>query len=245
MDRFMEQFGQYCKMQDVIMILGSQENPISITINLNMYNNKKRYYYGEVQYIAESTQTEVRKIKREYDVYLQLENIKPIGTYREFIAMKGKDLEYFKINIVPKFRQIIAKKDIVYRVRPDGLMVVNENIKPFQVEVGLKTLMFKPGVQIIDEEEQKPVIEMYMNSNKDNQVNLDFDQIYGFMYFLNTFSLYNYASSMLSFIGRPEAGTNLYNMISIQEYKQQEPIIPQATVKRRFIGDKDKKSPFI
>lgn len=246
MDEFMDQFGQYYKMQDVLMILGTSENLVSISINLNLYTSRKnpRFFYNEIQYFSEATQTEVRKIKREYDAYLQLENIKPIGTYREFIVIRGRDLEYFKIHIVPKFRQIIDKQDIVYRVRPDGLMVVDERIKPFQVKIGQKSIMFRPGVQVIDDETQKPTIEMYPNSNKDNQVNLDFDQVYGLMYFINTFDLYSYASNMLNFIGRPSPGTNLYNMTSQQEYKQMEPIIPQANVKRRFIGDQDKKSIF-
>lgn len=248
MDDFMNQFGQYYKMQDSIMLLGSSENLVAITCNLNLYTMKKnnlRHFYSEVQYLSEATNTEMRKIKRDYDIYLQLENIKPIGTYREFIAMKGKDLEYFKLHIVPKFRQIIYNREKVYRTRPDGLMVVNENIKPFQVDVGRKSLLFRPGVQVIDDEEQKPIIEMFMNSNKDNQVNLDFDQVYEFMYFINTFNLYNYAASMLSFVGRPDPDTNLYDITSKQEYKQIEPKVPQAQVKRRFIGDSDKKSPFI
>ena len=234
-DYYNYHFGMYSKIQDHLMYLGDSENLVGLSIVLSMYNkkpNKVDYYYKEIQYISDRLNAETRKIKRDYDVYLSLENLKPIGAYREFIMIRGKDIEFFRMNLLPKFEEIITKFDEIY-LRTDKIYVTDV-VKPFEVGAGNKTLLFAPGLSKTGDEVY-PVIDMFMNSNRNNQVAVTFDQLYGLMYILRTIDLYGYAASMLSYIQRPPSTTNLVDITSAQE--PIEPIPIEDPSKRRFVGD--------
>ena len=84
---------------------------------------------------------------------------------------------------------------------------------------------------------------MFMNSRRENQVSISFDQLYGLMYILRTFDLYGYASSMLSYMGRPPTETNLTNLTGLQERDRViEQTIPVDASRRRVIGEKERKN---
>lgn len=239
-DYFNSHFGLYSKIQDHLMYIGNYENLVSLNITLNMYNKKlenNNYYYKEIQYVSNKLNAETRKIRRDYDIYLSLENTRPIGTYREYIMIRGKDIEFFRMNLLPRLEEIINRFDEIYMQSEFGKLIVTDAIKPFELTVGNKTLMFSPGISS-NGEESYPVVDMYMNSNRDNIVAMNFDQIYGFMYIIRTIDLYNYASSMLAYIQRPPSTTNLIDITMDQD--PLEPIPIEDPSKRRFVGDSTK-----
>ena len=243
---FIDEFGLYNKIQDNLMVLGNYENSASISSILSFYikNRKKNdydYYYSEVQYFSESLHAETKKIKRNYDCYLLLENTKPIGTYRETIVLRGKDLELLYLTLLPKFENIIGDFDNIYQMRGDKL-IIDKVIKPFMVEVSYKkNLIFQPGINKTFTEELKPTIDMFLNGNTDNKISMSFDQVYDFMYLIRRFNLYSYAATMLNFIGRPPVGTNLIDMVDQTNYNQVEARTFTDSKKRRFIEGTEKK----
>ena len=245
---FINDFAMYSKIQDPLLWLGSSDNPVLLSASLNLYNQSLKthqveYYYREFQYVSEKLNQETRKIKRDYDAYLQLENVRPIGTYREFIPMKGKDIEFCRYNLIPKFEEVIRDFDKIYQVRENKVYV--QETTPFMVDLGSKYLVFKPGLMSSFTEDIKPCIDMFMNGNDNNCVHINFDQLYGFMYIIRTFDLYNYAANMLSYLGRPPATTNIIDRTTGQEANQMNRV--DMTVdprKRRVVGEEKKKSYF-
>ena len=238
-------FGLYSKIQDQLMILGNNQNIVSLSVSvvlLSSRNNRNEYYYKEFQYISEKLNCETRKIRREFDCFLHLENIKPMGDYREYIVIRAKDLELCRLYLLPKLENLIRNFDQIYQTRGNKIYITNY-IPPFMIEVGSKSLLFQPGLNKTFTDELRPVVDMFMNSRKDNQVSISFDQLYGLMYILRTFDLYGYASSMLSYMGRPPTETNLINLTGLQErdYVTEQVPIPIDAGKRRVIGE-DRKS---
>ena len=83
-------------------------------------------------------------------------------------------------------------------------------------------------------DEMLPCIDLYLNSSSDNVVSLSFPQLYEFMYLIRTFQIHQYAVAMLNYLGRPPAGTNLYDATEMQEYDNIANM--ETTVNRRPIG---------
>lgn len=238
-------FGLYSKIQDQLMILGNNQNIVSLSVSvvlLSSRNNRNEYYYKEFQYISEKLNCETRKIRREFDCFLHLENVKPMGDYREYIVIRAKDLELCRLYLLPKLEDLIKNFDQIYQVQGNKIHVAE--YRPFMIEVGSKSLLFQPGLNKTFTDEIRPVVDMFMNSRKENQVSISFDQLYGLMYILRTFDLYGYASSMLSYMGRPPTETNLINLTGLQEqgYIQEQVPIPINASKRRVIGGEDRKN---
>lgn len=216
---FMQRMGIYDKMQDRIIILGQN---LILNMNLLFYSNSekygRKYYYKEYEYISQKAGEPVKKLSREYDAYLSLENMRANENgYKEFIPIRGKDLQLMKLFLVPKLKEIIEKFDLVYQER-EGKLYVSDVVKPFQIDVGVKALIFSPGLhKIFNDDKMEPCVDVYLNGDKNNVTSLTFSKVYEFMYIIETFQIYTYASTMLSYMGRPDTGTNLYNMAERQE----------------------------
>lgn len=244
-DRFINDFGMYNRMQDNLMFLGNNENMVVVSVVLNLYQkNRKResydYFHSEVQYFAESRCCETRKIRRNYDCYIMLENARPIGTYREVITLRGRELELLNMTLIPKLQEIIVNFNDIYQKVGEKVQVTGA-VKPFMVDVGTKSLILQPGINKNFVDELVPTIDMFLNGNKDNKISMSFNQVYDFIYLIKNFNLYTYAACMLNYLGRPPAGTNLLDMVDHRNYNQIEAGLFSDPTKRRFIGDSDRK----
>lgn len=218
--RFMQQFGMYNKVQDRIMMMG---NNAFLNMNLMLYSDSekygRRYYYKEFKYVSEKAGGEVKKLLREYDAYMSLENIKPVNNIKEFIVIRGRDLELMRMALLPKLESIIQNFDTIYEMRGKK-MYISDSIKPFQIDVNNKPLIFLPGIRKMYTEELLPCVDVYLNGNPENVVSMSFNQVYEFMYIVRTFQIQLYAASMLAYLGRPMPGTNMINMTDGQAYDQ-------------------------
>ena len=244
-DDFINEYGLYSRIQDHILFLGNGENAVTISCIVLLYvNNKKRnnfdYFHTEIQYFSENMCCETRKIRRNFESYLLMDNTKPIGGYRDSIVFKAKDLELMYLTLLPKFEYVITNFDKIYQGVGDKVQVT-DFIKPFMIEIGNgKSLIFRPGINKVFTEELVPTIDMYINGNQDNKVSMSFNQVYSFMYFIRRFNLFDYTSNMVNYISRPPAGTNLINMVDNRNYNQVEAMNFSDPTKRRFIGDNNK-----
>lgn len=212
----MQVFSMYTKIQDRLMLIGS--NAI-MNLNVILYSNSekygRRYYYKETQYIDRSG-IPVRKINRDHDVYLSIENIKPNeNNYKEFICLRGRDIEYFNLMIRPFILSILQNENNTFfeEVSKDKWLCNDD--KAISFDIGTKVIILKPEVAVLSETYTIPSIALYLNS-LDNKNVLYLNQIYEFLYILGNINLFEYASSVLAYMGRPEMGTNLYDMSSRQ-----------------------------
>ena len=216
-ERFVKTHGAYEKICDRIMFL-SKDAVINMNTILYSYSEKwgRRYYYSEVQYPSTKAGIQVKKMKRDFDCYLSLESLKVINRRREFIFIRAKDLQLLKMTLVPKLKDIIEKFNQIYEQDPDGKIRVNK-YPAFEIELGAKVIIVAPGVHKFYNDELAPAVDMFLNS-QDNIISLSFSKVYELIYVLETFQLHLYASSMISYLGRPPQGLNLYNMGNGQEY---------------------------
>lgn len=215
-EKLIQEFSMYTKIQDKLMMIG---NNAIMYMNLILYSNSekygRRYYYKETQYIDRSTNP-VRKIVRDYDAYLSIENIKPINdNYKEFICLRGKDIEYFNLMIRPYILSLLRNdNNEFFEERSENKWLCNNN-KGVSFDVGTKIIIFKPEVSVLSETYTVPSLAMYLNDANNKNV-LYLNQIYEFLYILRNLNLFEYASSMLAYMGRPMMGTNMYDMTSKQ-----------------------------
>ena len=216
-DRFIKTHGAYEKITDRIMFL-SKDAVINMNVVLYSYSERwgRRYYYSEVQYPSTKAGIQVKKMRRDFDCYLSLESLKTINRRREFIFIRPKDLQLLKMTLVPKLKDIIEKFNQIYEQDPDGKIRVNK-YPAFEIELGAKVIVIAPGVHKFYNDELAPAVDMFLNS-QDNAISMSFSKVYELLYVLETFQIHLYASSMISYLGRPPQGLNLYNMGDRQEY---------------------------
>jgi hypothetical protein len=172
-----------------------------------------------------------------------MENARHIGTYREVVTLRAKDLELMYLTLLPKFEYIIANFDKIYQGVGDKMQVTNF-IKPFMIEIGTKSLIFQPGINKTFTDELAPTVDMFMNGNESNRISMSFNQVYSFMYLIRRFNLFEYAATMMNYLGRSPAGTNMIDMVDSRNYNQVEATAFNDPNKRRFIGDSDRKKSY-
>lgn len=215
-ERLIQEFSMYTKIQDRLMLIG--HNGI-MHMNTILYSTSekygRRYYYKETQYIDKSG-IPVRKICRDHDAYLSIENIKPTEkNYKEFICLRGKDIEYFNLMIRPYILSILQNESNEFFEEKEKDKWICNSDKAITYDIGTKLIIFKPEVSYITETYTIPSIALYMN-DLDNKNVLYLNQIYEFLYIMRNINIFEYASSMLAYIGRPMMGTNMFDMSSTQ-----------------------------
>ena len=245
----------YNRLVDDILILG---NNAILRMNVVLYYNRNKpsgqpqreYYHRETQYIDKNGLLS-RKVHRNYDAFLTLENLRPVGGNKEYILLFGRDLELMRIFLMPKLEAMVQNFGDVFQVR-SGKLYVNEKLRPIEVELSSKDkyLWFKPGVHKLFNDEVVPAMELYLNSPNNVSI-MSFQNVYELIYIMRTFQIHLYASNMLAAFSHPPMGFNMFDMSLNQEvnpignYKYEEP--EQLKLKREtqsqggFFGNEMKK----
>jgi hypothetical protein len=206
----------YSTLQDTLVILGS--NAI-LKMNVLLYregkNNQRQYFYSEAQYMDKNGYLS-RMMRRNINTFLTLENIAAVNGVREYIVIRGRDLELLRMFLLPKLETIIQNFNEIFEMR-DNKLYLNDIVKPIEITFSSreKTIWLKPGLHKLYSDEVVPCIELYLNSINNMSV-LNFSMIYEFMYIIRTFDIYGYASNMISYFGIPPIGYNLYDRTANQ-----------------------------
>lgn len=232
----------YNRIQDDLLILGT--NAI-VKMNLIFYRTKedrRDFYYREVQYVDKHGNL-VRKMARNLlESFISIENLKPMNNegFREFIVLRGRDLEFFRIYLLPKLEYIVTHTEEIYEVR-DGNMYVNEKGASIKIELNNreKFLVFKPAAHKMYNDEMMPCIEIYLNNPYNNTI-VSLAGILDFMHFIRNFNIQMYAATMMSYVGRAPMGLNMRDITmqqdlnKIEDFKYEEP--EELKLKRREVG---------
>ena len=217
-----EQLGEYfmyAKVQDTLGYLG--DNAI-INMNIALYREKKSnirdYYRKEIQYIDKGGRL-VRKINRLIDGYLTIEIRKAINGKKPTILIRPNGLELLRMNLLPYLENIITNFKNIYEIRDHKLYLDTSRIKINTMEINLSVssnMWVSPGILVNYEGESQPSINIYIN-DLNTITKVAYNDIYGFMYLLRTFDIYNYAVSMLNALETPNIGIGLYDITSQQD----------------------------
>ena len=204
----------YNKIQDKIMFLGM--NAI-LKMNVVLYtggfmdpNKGKKYYYGEVKY-TDDEGINRKKINRTFDAFLTIENIKQTeGGNKESVIIRGAQLELMRLTLLPKLEKMILEPETIFESRNNKLYVKEAPATTIECSNN-KFLVFAPGIHKLYNEDLQPCLDMYLN-NEMNINSMSFNTVLQLINFIRTFSIYQYACTMVNFLPRPVPGYNMYDM---------------------------------
>ena len=102
-----------------------------------------------------------------------------------------------------------------YRYNSNNKLELNKVYDPVIIELYNKRLEMIPVVLNYESTQSRGVRITLHNCN--NYSDITMDQFMGFKYVLEHMDIYGYTLSILSYLGRPEPGTNNYSMINNNE----------------------------
>lgn len=211
-------FENYNKMEDVMYYLGS--NAV-LKMNTNLYTGSEKYgrksYHQEIQYYNEKIKEKVVNIKRNFDYFLSIENLKPINHIKEYIMIRQQDIFLLRRVMNKVFELYDSEFDNMY-VKKGGNITLRNKFSPIEYS-GLsqgKYLVFAPDLTEAMNGEKIPCIRVNLSS-PDNFVYMPINKYTGLLETINKADLFGYAQNMMSYFGRPENGTNLFDISGSQD----------------------------
>lgn len=205
-------FENYSKIEDLIYYIGPN---VALKMIVNLYHNSEKIgrtsFYQEVRYHNTKVDDDVINIKRSFDYYASIENLVAKNGIKEKIMIRQQDIFAFRkvLNYVydffdKDFDKIFSKKD--------G-KIIAKKIKPIEfggLALG-KYFVFRPDVTEYANSELVPCIRMNL-SDPTNVVYMPQSKFAGLVECFNNMDMFSYAQNMITYLGKPEAGTNMYDM---------------------------------
>lgn len=203
----------YEKITDDLIWLSSNVL-LRFTVILNYYSDKygRNSYHKEVEYYSYKANKNVINIKRSFDYFLSIEDIKNKDNY---IRIGIQDIIGFRMFINKatdwftgsKYKNLFARKDgrLVMLGKVDKLKISSLPLN--------KYIEIEPIIGEYNNAEQYIGVRIFLSSES-NFVDMDINKLFGLKYLLDSINMYQSAQLLLNYIQRPQFGTNLYTMDS-------------------------------
>lgn len=214
-------FEQYEKISDDLIYLGTNV-VLKFTTALSKYSDKygRTSFHKEYEYDSNVSDIPLVSIKRSYDYYISIENIKAIESgYKEFIRIGISEILLLRqsLNMAlawfsdSAYDGLFAKKNDSLLITKDVVPIIVENL-PMQ-----KYIRFEPTICKRVTKECTGV-RMYLSSDT-NFVDISLNTFMGFVYIINSINMYDSAQAMLNYVRRPDNGYNIVSFTSSDEAK--------------------------
>lgn len=212
----------YNKVSDVMLTLGDRGvMKMNVTLNYLAYEGKKVNYHSEVQ------SNQGFKINRKFQYYISFERTGPDRSLGVMIRTQDMILLQRKLNECMNWFE--DKNQFMYK---NNKLICLAGTKPVILD-GLaanKYLQFEPIVVQFDESSAvSPGVRITLG-DPEVYIDIEVSKFYSMKYLIDTTNLYIAAQGLLSYLGRPEFGTNLYIMDAYDK-KNQEQQPKQSTIK--------------
>lgn len=211
-------YDNYEKMSDDIMFIG-YNTVMRMNVSLSYKNEygeresfHKEYRYRSSKYTNANTGITIR---RRFDYYLSIENIKPSDSgEKAFIRLGLKDIPHFRNSLHQAAEWFLSHKYKDLFIIKDGKIKLNRILKPIDVgNLPMDNFMKILPVAINDSDLGKysgPGARILLSSES-NFVDLTPDTVIGLLEFFNTFNMFQSAQIMLTYIQRPAYGSNIFS----------------------------------
>lgn len=205
-------FDNYSKIEDNIYYLGPN---VVLKMIVNLYNNSEKYgrssFYSEIRYHNVKMDDDVINIKRSFNYYATIENITARDGIKEQIMIRQQDIFAFRkvLNYVYDF----LDKDFDKIFSKKNGKIYAKKLKPIEfggLALG-KYFVFVPDVHETSTGELIACIKMSL-SDALNNVYMSQSKFAGLVECFNNMDMFSYAQNMIAYLGKPEAGTNMYDM---------------------------------
>ena len=215
-----EHYDQYERIYDIIMYLGFN-TILKFNVDLAHYSDKsnREMFHKEFEYMNKQTNMPVISIRRDYNFYLSIENVKMINNIeRQIVRIGIEEITLLKhiLHQAAKWFTNAEYKDL-YAIH-NGQLIMTRKVTP----VGInnlpynKYIEFEPAIYIANEE-AIPGVRMTLSDNA-NFTDMPLNRFMGFKYIIDTFNMYQSAQNMINYIARPEPGHNLSSYVDGTNY---------------------------
>ena len=189
---------KYDKVEDTIMVLGNNAIVKLVTL-LYHYNkrNEKEFYMKEADYTNKHGE-KVWKVIRNIDCFLTIENKQPYSN-KQFVALRGSDIENFKINELPDIEICLRNTNGLYR------KIGNTNsyeqirlVRKFRINgINNTYIDLEFTLKKYYSDNLIPCVVMYINSDNVYSI-IPLQDFYNFTYLLSTIQIQTYAAVTLN-----------------------------------------------
>ena len=199
----------YDKLSDDVLYLG---NKLVLRMNVSLSRKQEpdnRYFFHkEYSYDSPYSKRKLISVKRSYDYYLSFDKT----DLRNIIIIRPQDMIVLQRALERAVLWFENKEQNAFYVKNKKLIVKKQ--KPIVVN-GLAMdsyLEFQPII-ILNENDNKqtPGVRLTLG-REDSFADITVDRFYGLVYTIQSFRLYEAAQNLLNYMGRPEFGTNLYEI---------------------------------
>lgn len=242
-------YEQYDKISDDLLFL-SNNVIVRFNVVLSRFSDKygRMLFHREYEYQSENSKLPLITIRRQFDYFLSIDNIKSMDNQmRESIRFGINEILLLKQALNNAFLWFSDEKYKDLFMSKNGTLVLAKTVNPIQLTdlpFG-KALSIEPTIYKVFDKEATGV-RICLN-DKSNYADIPLNKLMGLIYLINNLNMYESAQAMVNYIQRPEPG---YNMTSFtnntNEYSDYESTYPKSQmnkVKRKIptsIGGRQK-----
>jgi len=231
-------FENYNKMEDIIMFLGKNA---CLKMNINLFHKSERIgrisYHSEVRYFNEKIGSSVINLKRSFDFFMSIENLKPINGEKQYIMIRQEDIYLLRKVLLQVYDYFNNSFDKIFVKHGNRVSVAPEFAKPVEYN-GLplgKYLIFTPDIIDSMDGTKHGCIRMNLSSPT-SFVYMSLNKLSGLVETINNADMYLYAQNMSTYFGKPENGTNLFDMSAKQDAGSRIEATPGRMLKKKDDG---------
>lgn len=201
----------YEKISDTCLWLSGE---FVLKFNVELYKKSKqgqRYnFHKEIGYTVDD-QLRIN-INRDFISYLSIESIKRDGAGNKVqIRIDQNNIYFLRYRLHEVANWFISKEYESLFIKKDRKIYITQTVEPIKIQVMFGNYIeFEPAVITYPGmiEEQTNGVNVYLN-NDGVCFFMSVNTLLNFMYFIDTFNMYQSAQLMLNYIGRPDNGTNI------------------------------------
>ena len=199
-------FIDYDKLSDDVLYLGSKLYlRMNVSLSRKQEPDMRYYYHKEFSYDSPYSKNKLFSIKRSFDYYLSFDK----ADLRNVIIIRPQDMIVLQRGLDRVVLWFEDKDHNAFYVKSKKLIVKKQT--PVVID-GLASngyIEFQPIVLLNENDnKQTPGVRLTMG-REDCFADITVDKLYGLVYTIKTFRLYEAAQNLLNYLGRPEFGTNL------------------------------------
>ena len=204
-------YENYNSMSDTLFTVGNLAIKFYVKFNYNVPNKGKRSYYSECTYMDKNGDIGM-SIQRRIFPHLSIENRMLFEgmTNKEYIIINIGDMFYVNSRL-SAMAQILLDPN-TFKYNSNNRLELVKAHEEIGIQLYGKRLEMIPIVINRENGQVQGVRVTLQEAN--NYTDITIDEFMGIYQIFKTIDVYGYAASMLAFMGRPEFGTNNYNMIS-------------------------------
>lgn len=239
-------FVQYDKLSDDLYFLGFNAIlKFNVTLSKKGEDGKRHHFHKEFEYMSEKYNEKLITMKRSFDFFLSIENMKQCDNgVKEFIMIRAQDMYHVKDRLHAASRWFLSKDFEKLYARKNNELIMLGKVEPIEIAYLAmdKYIIIEPIIYSYDDRKDRGV-RLYLSS-PNNYVDMNVDKFMGLIYLIDSINMYQSAQLLLNYLGRPELGTNMYQFNSIGNAELQNGYIESKNNNRKIPSKNKQKSFF-